>query len=147
MIYEKRIKTITLKLREPTAQAEEITAADDVFVLARSIYASLDDDQEHFSIFFLDGQNKVRGFKTVFSGGQGDTNVDMKIIFRNALIFGAASIVCVHNHPSGNFEPSIQDKELTKTIKEAGKLLQIRLLDHLIISQSGYYSFADKGGI
>ena len=144
MIYEKRIKTITLKLKEPAPQ-NKVSSAEEVFHLARSIYAGLDDDQEHFTIFFLDSQNKVRGFKTVFSGGQNSSGMDMKVIFRNALIFGALSIICVHNHPSGNIQASSEDGAFTRKLKEAGELLEIKLLDHLIISQTKYYSFANDG--
>ena len=145
MIYEKKIETITLKVKESAAEEEKISYAEDIYNIAKSIYAGLDDDQEHFLVFFLDQQNKIRGFKTLFSGGQAHTNVDIKIIFRNALIFGAVSIVCIHNHPSGGTKPSIEDIRVTKAIKEAGELLEIKLLDHIIIGKDSFHSFLNNG--
>lgn len=146
MIYTKKIKTITLKVNEADPQ-ERINTASDVFTLAKAIYANLDDDQEHFTIFFLNAQNKITGFKTLFSGGQAQSNFDMKLIFRNALAFGAIAIICVHNHPSNYLKPSPSDISTTHAIKDAGKLLEINLLDHLIITKTSYYSFNTEGRI
>lgn len=147
MIYTKKLTTITLKLKESEAVLQKLSSSDDVYQIAKSVYANLDDDQEHFTVFFLTGQNKVTGFKTIFSGGQTHSDIDMKLIFRNALAFGAIKIVCIHNHPSGTLRPSQEDLEITKAIKKAGDLLQVKLLDHLILTKTGYYSFADSGNL
>lgn len=91
---------------------------------------------------FLNSKNRITGFKTIFSGGQNSAQVDPKIIFRNALLFGAVSIILIHNHPSGDVEPSEDDLEMTHKLKLAGEFLNIKVLDHIIISQSDFYSIA-----
>jgi DNA repair protein RadC len=78
-------------------------------------------------------------------GGVSGTIADVKLIFKNALEHTASSIIVCHNHPSGNLDPSDQDRAITEKIRAAGKILDIGLLDHLIISDNNYYSFADNG--
>ena len=100
---------------------------------------------EQFKVLFLNRANKVLGIYDVSSGGVTGTVADPKLIFVAALKANACAIVISHNHPSGNLKPSQQDEQLTLKIKEAGKFLDIRLLDHIIITSEGYYSFADEG--
>ena len=85
--------------------------------------------------------------KRISEGGVSGTVADPKIIFKLALEELASGIILVHNHPSGNLNPSQSDIDLTKKIKDAGKTLEIQLLDHLIIAGKKYYSFADEGGL
>jgi DNA repair protein RadC len=87
----------------------------------------------------------VLGIYEVSTGGMTGTVADPKLIFAAALKGAACGIILAHNHPSNNLKPSISDEQLTTKIKEGGKLLDIKLLDHLIISSEGYYSFADEG--
>jgi DNA repair protein RadC len=87
----------------------------------------------------------VIGKHQVSSGGMAGTVVDPKIIFKAALDNKAVSIILCHNHPSGNLQPSSQDISLTKNLVAAGKVLEISVLDHLIVSQNGFFSFADEG--
>ncbi len=92
--------------------------------------------------------NEINGFKTLFSGGQNFASVDLKVIYRYALQFGASAMILVHNHPSNCINPSAEDHKITKEIFKAGKMLGIKLLDHLIIaSGDDYYSFGDEGDI
>ena len=91
--------------------------------------------------------NKIIGREQLSTGGVSGTVVDVKIIFKKALEALASGLVLVHNHPSGNLQPSLADVEVTHQVRDAGKLLGITLLDHLIVSESGYYSFADEGKI
>lgn len=100
---------------------------------------------EQFKVLFLNRANKVLGAYDVSSGGITGTVADPKIIFVAALKSNCTGIVISHNHPSGNLKPSRQDEELTQKIKQAGRLLDITLLDHLIITAEGYFSFADEG--
>ena len=100
---------------------------------------------EEFLMLCLNNANEVTGFYKVSSGGTTGTVVDNKIIFTIALNACATSILIAHNHPSGRLYPSEADKQVTKKIKNACELLQITLLDHLIVTESGYYSFNEEG--
>ncbi len=125
----------------------KITTSRDCYDL---LYSLFDKDtfayREEFLILFLNRANRVLGWARLSIGGITGTVVDPKIVFVLALNTGACSIVVSHNHPSGNIKPSEADIRLTKQIKEAGKLLEILLLDHLILTPEGeFFSFADEG--
>jgi DNA repair protein RadC len=100
---------------------------------------------EEFWVLFLNKANRVIKKKRVGEGGVSGTVADPKIIFKLALEELASGIVVSHNHPSGNLIPSQSDRDLTKRLKEAGKLLEIQLLDHIIVAGQKYFSFADDG--
>lgn len=100
---------------------------------------------EVFAVIFLNRANKINDFKIVSEGGITGTVADPRIILRTALEKEAVSLILCHNHPSGSLKPSRADEELTQKIKEAAKYFDIKVLDHLIVSDDGYYSFADEG--
>ena len=100
---------------------------------------------EEFWVLFLDRSNKIVTKERLSSGGVSATVIDIKIILKKALEKLASAIILIHNHPSGNVNPSNSDKTQTKKIKSALSLFDIELLDHLIIAGSSYYSFADEG--
>jgi len=100
---------------------------------------------EQFKVLFLNKANKVLGIFDVSTGGVSGTVADPKVIFVAALKANCTGIIISHNHPSGNLKPSRQDEELTQKIKQAGQLLDIKLLDHIIVTTEGYYSFGDEG--
>lgn len=100
---------------------------------------------EFFYILLLNRASEVLGYKLVSAGGISGTLVDAKVVFSTALRCHASSIILVHNHPSGALYPSQADKELTKKLIQGGKLLDILVLDHLIVTREGFYSFADEG--
>lgn len=100
---------------------------------------------EEFKIMLLNRNNRVLGIANISSGGVSGTFVDPKIVFSIALKGNASSIVLAHNHPSGNLKTSEADVRLTKNLVQAGLLLEIPIFDHLIITNYGYYSFADDG--
>ncbi|MCX2839060.1 JAB domain-containing protein [Salinimicrobium sp. MT39] len=102
--------------------------------------------QECFKLMLLNNGNRVKGIVEISTGGITATLVDLRILFAVALKSLATAIIVAHNHPSGTLLPSQDDKTLTRKIKEAGLLLDIKLLDHLIITPEGkYFSFADEG--
>jgi len=114
--------------------------------LAEYLRSSLKDlSYEVFAVVFLNRANKVKHFEVLSKGGLTNTIVDPRIIFLKALEVQATSLVLCHNHPSGNLKPSRADEELTARLKSAGILLDIKVVDHLIVSDEGYYSFADDG--
>jgi DNA repair protein RadC len=93
----------------------------------------------------LNRANLVIKKELISRGGLAGTVVDTKIIFKTAVDNQASSIIVCHNHPSGNLKPSESDIKITRNIKEAGKIMEIALLDHLIITENGFYSFVDEG--
>ena len=104
-----------------------------------------EEPREHFVVLTLSRSNRITGCYKVSEGGTTATVVDVKLLMKEALERLAENIVLVHNHPSGNLKPSPQDIDLTRRIKGAAELFGIRLLDHIIIGRSGYYSFSDEG--
>ncbi|MEK7226100.1 MAG: DNA repair protein RadC [Bacteroidota bacterium] len=124
-------------------QKDLVSSSTDI---ARYLQAKLKDYRhEVFAILFLNRANKVNHFEIVSEGGITGTVADTRIILRKALEEDAVSMVLCHNHPSGSLKPSRADEDLTKKIKEAARFFDIAVLDHVIVSDSGYYSFADEG--
>ena len=122
---------------------QQITSSKDVYEL---MHPELQDkDHEEFWVLFLNKANKVIKKYSVSSGGVSGTVADPKIIFKTGLENLASAIILVHNHPSGNLQPSEADIALTKKLKDSGSLLEINILDHIIFTDNGYLSFADEG--
>lgn len=131
--------------RHATASLEKpvITSSSDV---ARYLQSLLRDHRhEVFAVLFLNRANKINHFQVVSEGGITGTVADPRIILKKALEEDAVSIILCHNHPSGSLRPSRADEELTLKIKEAARYFDIKVLDHLIVSEEGYFSFADEG--
>ncbi|MGK7391875.1 MAG: RadC family protein [Candidatus Cyclobacteriaceae bacterium M2_1C_046] len=121
----------------------KISSSKDVYELMRPFL--LDLSHEEFWVVILNRSNQVIARQPVSSGGVSGTVADPKMIFKKALDYLASSIILVHNHPSGNINPSEADRQLTNKMKEAGKFLDIPVLDHVIFTDDKYYSFADEG--
>jgi len=107
----------------------------------------MDLPNEVFAVIFLNRANKIKHFEIISSGGMTGTVADPRIIMKKALEEEAVSIILSHNHPSGNLRPSKADQDLTEKIKQAAKYFDISVLDHIIVSNEGYYSFADEGAM
>jgi len=137
LIYKSKVKA---------SQRPAITSSKDAYnVLIKAWDENKIDFVEQFKVLFLNRANRVLGIYDVSSGGISGTVADPRVIFVAALKSNCCGIIVSHNHPSGNLKPSRQDEELTQKIKHAGQLLEIKLLDHVIITSEGYYSFADEG--
>ena len=134
--------TYTPKLK--TSELLSITCSHDAYEILIAEWEDLL-HFESFKIVLLNRANKILGISTISQGGVSGTVADPKVIFQAALKANASSVILFHNHPSGQLKPSQQDISLTKKIKEGGKLLEISVLDHLIITDVGFYSFADEG--
>lgn len=148
-IYTKSLRTVTLKIRQDfrTGSDDDLPAADSpayVYEILKAIYDRLDDDREHLVLLVLNLSQEIAGYKLVSSGNERSTLSDIKIIFRNALLLGASSIILAHNHPSGKLKPSNADIRFTKKIIEAGKTMEIPVIDHIILTHKGYISLRDK---
>jgi DNA repair protein RadC len=105
----------------------------------------MDQPNELFAVLFLNQANRVIHYEIISEGGITGTVADPRIILKKALEKNAVSLILCHNHPSGSLKPSRADEELTYKIKEAAKYFDIKVLDHLIVSEEGYFSFADEG--
>jgi DNA repair protein RadC len=100
---------------------------------------------EVFAVAYLNQANRINHLEIISKGGITGTVADPRIILKKALLEDAVNLIICHNHPSGNLQPSRADQELTKKLKEAARLFDINLFDHIIVSESGYFSFADAG--
>lgn len=123
----------------------KITTSRDVVKILRAIWSDRIEHIEEFFVVCLNRSNRLLCWSKVSSGGVSGTIVDAKIIFQIGLKSNATAIILAHNHPSGNLQPSESDIRLTKRISEVGLALDLRILDHIIISSEGFYSFADEG--
>jgi DNA repair protein RadC len=130
----------------PEKDRIKISGSQDVFDTCK-LFWPCTDHVEYFYILLLNRQNKVLGNYLVSKGGFTGTLVDVRVIFQVALKTCATSIVAIHNHPSGSTFPSDADKSITQKIKDAGKIVDIQFLDHVIISSESYYSMADNGEV
>ncbi|SEF55159.1 DNA repair protein RadC [Halpernia humi] len=130
------------KAAQDVPEKLEISNSNDAFKVFHPHLADL--LKEEFWIIFLNQRNKILGKSQLSTGGINFSLVDLRILFKQALEYSCSSIMIAHNHPSGNLKPSDADMKITKQISEAGKILNIQLLDHLIITQSNYFSFADE---
>ena len=128
-----------------TPQRTQIKTSIDAYNILKATL--LDLPHEEFWVLYLNRSNQLIKKELISRGGVAGTVVDAKIIFKSAVEILASSIVLCHNHPSGNSKPSEQDIQLTKKLKEAGKLLDIPIVDHIIFTENGYYSFADEGAL
>jgi DNA repair protein RadC len=121
----------------------KVTSSKVIFEIMRPIIGEL--PHEEFWVFFLNNTNKIISKVQLSKGGITATIVDVRLVFKFALETRATSLILCHNHPSGNLEPSHADKEITKKLKLAGDMLDVKVLDHLIITETKYYSFVDEG--
>ncbi|WP_010255026.1 JAB domain-containing protein [Myroides injenensis] len=137
LIYKSKVKA---------SQRPQITSSYSAYQVALKAWDSNKIELlEQFKVLMLSNNNKVLGVLEASTGGITGTIVDLRIIFSALLKANATAFIIVHNHPSGKLTPSDADRQITRKIKEASKILDITLLDHLIITQESYYSFADEG--
>lgn len=125
----------------------KIKSAEDAFKYAKQFYFDDINIFESCFIILLNQANNVMGFAKISQGGLSSTVVDVRLIAKYAIEVLATSVMIVHNHPSGDVKPSYQDDKLTEMAKQGLLFLNIRLLDHLVISEDKYYSYADEGRI
>src|SRR4051812_24886607 len=137
LIYKTKVKA---------SERPQILSSKDAYnILIQSWDENKIEFVEQFKILFLNKANKVLGIYEVSTGGISGTVADPRVIFVAALKSNSCSLIASHNHPSGNLKPSKQDEELTQKIKQAGQFLDIKLLDHVIVTNESYFSFADEG--
>ena len=131
----------------PASQRQLINKSQAAVDLLKLIWEDDVDHCESFYLLLLNRANKVLGSKLISKGGCSGTVVDPKIIFQAALLANATGLILAHNHPSGNTKPSESDIRITRKIVEGGKIMEISVLDHLIVTSESFFSFSDEGMI
>jgi DNA repair protein RadC len=129
-------------LEETVKRESFVECSGDVHKLLANKFRDL--DQEIFSVIFLDTKHRVIQIQEMFRGSINTASVFPREIVKRALDLAAAALIAVHNHPSGNPEPSSEDRRVTEDLKKACQLMELSLLDHIVIGSNGYFSFADK---
>ena len=139
---------ITLKYKTSGVKKTKITNSQDSYNLFKQMYdADTLEYCESSIVIYLNRANNSIGWQKISQGGLTGTVVDVRMVLATALKCGATSLILSHNHPSGNLFPSKTDDKFTKQINNACEIMEIKLLDHLIITTDGYYSYADQGQI
>lgn len=128
---------------EDAVELKKITSSKIIFEIMQPIIGEL--PHEEFWIIYMNNSNKVIAKSQLSKGGITGTLVDVRIVFKIALEMGATALILCHNHPSGTLIPSDADKQITRKLKLAGDSLEIKVLDHLIVTETSYFSFADEG--
>ena len=128
---------------EDAVELKKVTSSKVIFEIMQPIIGEL--PHEEFWIIYMNNSNKVISKSQLSKGGITGTLVDVRIVFKTALEMGATALILCHNHPSGTLVPSEADKQITRKLKLAGESLEIKVLDHLIITEASYFSFADEG--
>ena len=137
---------LSYKSKVKASLRPKINSSNDAYCI---LLESWDEDKlefvEQFKVILLSRANRVLGIYEVSTGGVSGTVADPKLVFAAAIKSNASGILLSHNHPSGNLKPSEADLALTRKLKEGGKFLEVPVLDHIILTSEGYYSFADEG--
>lgn len=131
------------KAAQEVPERKKMTCSKDVFEFLKPYLGDL--QTEEFWAVLVNQNNRILHFSQLTTGGISSSIVDVRILFKTALEHFATAVFVAHNHPSGNLKPSQEDIRITKQIAEGGNFLNIKLLDHLILNQTSYYSFADEG--
>lgn len=127
---------------EKALEISKIKASKDVYEFMQPLIGEL--QHEEFWIIYLNNSNKILQKWRLSIGGMTGTAVDIRLVYKKAIEIYATAIILCHNHPSGKIQPSNADKQLTSKFKKAGEILDVKLLDHLIITENAYFSFADE---
>ena len=136
---------VSYRTKVKPSDMPRITTSKDAYEQFKKVWSQDMEWREEFMMLCLNRANKVLGWIRISQGGVSGTVVDPKLIFQVALNANASAIMLAHNHPSANLKPSDADIRLTKQVKQAGLVLEIAVLDHIILTAEGYYSFADEG--
>ena len=147
------MKEFKSKLREVTAVYKtnqninnvKISSSRDVSDYIRSVYPVSIDIREAMLVLLLNNSNRTLGYSIASIGGLTGTLVDVRLVLRDALLTQSTGLILIHNHPSGTLKPSQSDINITNKVKKAADVMDIKVLDHLILTEDSYYSFADDG--
>lgn len=141
------IQEISISYTPAKVDFEKIKSSFDAVQILELFFQDELNYRENFFVAILNNQNQILGVKKISTGGMTATIVDIRLIMQTALLAHGTAIILAHNHPSGKLKPSNADISITNKIRQAGESMDIKVLDHLIFSRDGYYSFADEGDI
>ena len=145
--YKSKISEFSLKYTKTDIQKTKVTTSESASNVIRKFYFDDINIYESFFILLLNRANNTTGFAKISQGGTAGTVVDIKIIAKYAVESLSSAVIICHNHPSGDKRPSDADLNITRKIKDALLLLDIKLIDHIIITENDFYSFADNGNL
>ena len=145
--YKSKISEYSLKYTKSKIQKTKVTTSESASNVIRKFYFDDINIYESFFILLLNRANNTTGFAKISQGGTAGTVVDIKIIAKYAVESLSSAVIICHNHPSGNKQPSDADLNITRKIKDALLLLDIQLIDHIIITENDFFSFADNGNL
>ena len=123
----------------------KITQSSTVNDYIRKVYPVDINEREAMVVLYLNNSNRTLGFSIASIGGLTSTIIDVRLVLKDALLSNATGLILIHNHPSGTLKASNQDMSITKKVKKAAEVMDIKLLDHLILTEENYFSFADDG--
>lgn len=145
-VYQIAEVKLTYKTSVKTSERFKISNSADCYKIFLQFFdADTIEHKESAWALFLNQSNQVISITKISEGSVNATLIDPKLIFQAALLVNAISVIIAHNHPSGNLTASLSDRQMTKKLADAAKVLEMNLLDHLVITNEGYYSFADDG--
>lgn len=146
MNIDYKVGEVKLSYKPKFKNQQKVTCSEDAYKYLLSTYKKgTICYKEYFKVLFLNQANQVLGYNLISGGGITETTADVRLIFQAALLTNSVALILAHNHPSGNLKPSPEDIRLTKQVREGSNFMRIKILDHIILSDTEYYSFADEG--
>ena len=146
MNIDYKVGEVKLSYKPKFKNQQKVTCSEDAYKYMLSTYKKgTICYKEYFKVLFLNQANQILGYTLISEGGLTETTADVRLIFQTALLTNSVALILAHNHPSGNLKPSPEDIRLTKQVREASNFMRIKILDHIILSDTEYYSFADEG--
>lgn len=136
---------LSYKSKVKASERKQVKSSQDIYKILLPFYEDIIDFREFAFVVYLNRQNKVIGVLKISEGGCAGTVIDNKLVFQGALLANAQAIILSHNHPSGTLRPSEADIQLTEKAVQLGDLMDLPVLDHIILTSEGYYSFSDMG--
>lgn len=146
MNIDYKVGEVKLSYKPKFKNQQKVTCSEDAYRYMLSTYKKETICyKEYFKVLFLNQANQILGYTLISEGGITETCADVRLIMQAALLTNSIALILAHNHPSGNLKPSRQDMEITKQVRDAALLMRIKVLDHIILTDTKYYSFADEG--
>lgn len=143
-----KVAEVTLQYKPLREKQGKVISSQEAYnILLPTFREGTIEYREYAKVLYLNQQCELVAYNTVSEGGISETPVDVRMIMQGALLTNATQIIFAHNHPSGNLKPSIQDDQLTERLRKACEIMRINLVDHLIMTSNGYYSYKDMGRI
>ncbi len=146
MNIDYKIGEVKLSYKPKFKNQYKVTCSEDAYKYLLSTYKKgTICYKEYFKVLFLNQANQILGYTLISEGGITETCADVRLIMQAALLTNSVALILAHNHPSGILKPSPEDIRLTKQVRDAAQLMRIKVLDHIILTDAEYYSFADEG--